>query len=192
MSCPAGSETVIIYTSKAGVKTKFIANDSPVTIECVDKPRTGRFIYTVKSSGYIFGSCTPIGDRGYGLTVAADTYTNETPPPQPPYENCFFTTFKYFIGEEKVGEFLATSDYINTAVLNPDYSKGGKFLVVKNAQGNKIFEAEVKDCDHEVSCGDECPPGHIRCEHKAYPGYCCIPCQGTASKINNLASKVGK
>lgn len=55
---------------------------------------------------------------------------------------------------------------------------------------NRLFNEQPT---FDVVCGDgRCPAGHQECPHKEYPGYCCIPCASTASKIKKLASKVGK
>lgn len=189
MNCEGTKTATVTYLNKFNVKTKFISQ-APITTECSDLPRTGKFIHTVRSSGYISGTCTPIGDRGYSLEIASDSYTNTTPPPQPSYENCFFTTFNFFIGDKKIGAFLGTSDALIASIPNPNYSKGGKYLTIKNAQGVEIFKTEVKECGEVVTCDDDCPPGHIKCQHSKYPGYCCIPCKQTAEKINDLANRI--
>ncbi|MBD2344171.1 hypothetical protein [Anabaena subtropica] len=63
-------------------------------------------------------------------------------------------------------------------------------LEVRNTNGDLIFSASGKcPIPFKVACGN-CPPGQIECKSNKYPGYCCIPCQGTAAKINNLAAKV--
>lgn len=54
---------------------------------------------------------------------------------------------------------------------------------------NKFYPGD-KPPKVEVACDEECPPGHIKCEHPRYPGYCCIPCKTTAEKINNIANKI--
>jgi hypothetical protein len=36
------------------------------------------------------------------------------------------------------------------------------------------------------TCG-KCPPGHTECQHKGYPGYCCVPCADIARKLDNIA-----
>ncbi|MBD2360047.1 hypothetical protein H6G36_02335 [Anabaena minutissima FACHB-250] len=62
-------------------------------------------------------------------------------------------------------------------------------LQVKDAGGTLLFTASGKcPINYKVACSN-CPDGQIECKHNKYPGYCCIPCQSTASKINNLAAK---
>lgn len=67
----------------------------------------------------------------------------------------------------------------------------GGCKITISSQGKKVFE-ETGACPvkFKVSCDDDCPPGDIRCEHPGYPGFCCIPCKGTADKINNLANRI--
>lgn len=63
-------------------------------------------------------------------------------------------------------------------------------LIIKDSVGNQLFTASGKcPITYKVACGN-CPPGQIECKTNKHPGYCCIPCQSTASKINNLAAKV--
>jgi hypothetical protein len=59
-------------------------------------------------------------------------------------------------------------------------SEGG--AVYKSKKGTK--------CSFEIACDENCPPHHVRCETNSYPGYCCMPCESTANKINNLANKI--
>lgn len=55
----------------------------------------------------------------------------------------------------------------------------------------QIYNKRFRTCpNYEVSCGDECPPNHIRCKTTSYPGYCCLPCQPIARQINNLAARI--
>ncbi|MFB2770365.1 hypothetical protein ACE1AT_13900 [Pelatocladus sp. BLCC-F211] len=62
-------------------------------------------------------------------------------------------------------------------------------LTVKNALGNTIFTASGKcPITYRVVCAN-CPDGYQECQTDKYPGYCCIPCKETASKINNLVPK---
>jgi hypothetical protein len=73
----------------------------------------------------------------------------------------------------------------------PPYPDGDCYLRVKY-QGSVIYEVKGEcPLTFDVQCGN-CPAGTIECKSNKYPGYCCIPCQGTASKINNVAAKVGK
>lgn len=58
-------------------------------------------------------------------------------------------------------------------------------------QGSLIFKDSGDcPCTYDVACNGKCKPGEIECVKPGYPGYCCIPCQLTANKINNLANKI--
>jgi hypothetical protein len=63
-------------------------------------------------------------------------------------------------------------------------------LRIYDKNGELIFKDKGSNITFKVKCNDECLPGEIRCTTNKYPGYCCIPCPSTASKINNLAAKV--
>lgn len=64
-------------------------------------------------------------------------------------------------------------------------------ITVTTEKGASYKSSKGKNCNFEVACDEDCPPDHVKCEHPAYPGYCCIPCKSTAEKINNLANKIG-
>lgn len=90
------------------------------------------------------------------------------------------------------GNFSAGNVGIRSANFTPNTGTGWT-IKIEDTLGRKLFEDSKMGNSpptYEVACGDGCPPGYIKCEHPKYPGYCCIPCQGTASKINNLAAKV--
>lgn len=78
---------------------------------------------------------------------------------------------------------------INRAVkCPPPYPDGDCYIRVK-FNNTLLFEARGK-CPSEsnVICGN-CPPGQCEVKTDRYPGYCCVDCKSTASKINNLVSK---
>ncbi|MBD2412212.1 hypothetical protein FACHB389_35910 [Nostoc calcicola FACHB-389] len=56
---------------------------------------------------------------------------------------------------------------------------------IKITGSSNVFTdtVECPNGNYEVSCDDECPLGHIRCECDSYPGYCCIPCSEIRSEI---------
>ncbi|BDA73060.1 hypothetical protein CAL7716_072260 [Calothrix sp. PCC 7716] len=70
--------------------------------------------------------------------------------------------------------------------LDSDFCK----LEVKTFTGETMFKVTGK-CPvvYRVACLN-CPEGEIECTKSSYPGYCCIPCQDTASRIRNLGAKV--
>lgn len=58
-------------------------------------------------------------------------------------------------------------------------------------KGQVIF-TDKGDCPitYSVLCGDECPPGTIKCNKSGYPGYCCLECAPIAAEIKAIASQV--
>ncbi|WP_414579595.1 hypothetical protein [Anabaena sp. CCY 9402-a] len=188
LQCSGASKAKVSYKNENGVDSVFETTNVPITVECEVIPRTGRYIYTVFFTGYFAGSCNA-GNGEYGGEFTADSYTTGTDTPFPTYENCPAFKYEFFIDGTKTSQIKVTPDRSISQRNNPNYSEGGKYLTIKNAQGVQIFKKQVKDCNYKISCGDDCPDGQIKCTHNKYPGYCCIPCQSTASKINNLASK---
>lgn len=79
------------------------------------------------------------------------------------------------------GSILSNLQLIESGLLTEVSVNDGKGTVKRKHPGT---------AEWVVTCDDDCPPGQIKCEHPGYPGFCCIPCQGTASKINNLAAKI--
>ncbi|AFY34875.1 hypothetical protein [Calothrix sp. PCC 7507] len=65
-------------------------------------------------------------------------------------------------------------------------------LIVTDENGNFLFTIPLKETDYQVSCDDDCPPGHHKCKHDKYPGYCCVNCKDRGNKINTLISKIKK
>lgn len=68
-------------------------------------------------------------------------------------------------------------------------------ITISDVNGNRLFQEEKQSNSppkYEVACGDSCPPGHHKCKHDKYPGYCCVSCSDTANKIRNLASRMAR
>jgi hypothetical protein len=65
-------------------------------------------------------------------------------------------------------------------------------ITVKPKGTNKIlFTATGKHAvSYNVVCGDECPPGHIKCDCNEYPGFCCIPCSEIIGGIRSAISAI--
>lgn len=61
---------------------------------------------------------------------------------------------------------------------------------IANSSG-VLFEKTYPQCpSFEVSCDEDCPPGHIRCDSAGYPGYCCIPCAELAQRVNAMTRRL--
>lgn len=76
-----------------------------------------------------------------------------------------------YAGDIRARNIKFTPDSIN--------SINGYKITISNSTGGKLFEEKkfnVPAPTYEVACGENCPPGHVRCESLSYPGYCCMPC----------------
>ncbi|MHC5759739.1 MAG: hypothetical protein ACYTXR_18480, partial [Nostoc sp.] len=72
---------------------------------------------------------------------------------------------------------------------------GGYKIIISTVSGSKLYEdkkAVTSPPIYEVACGENCPKGSHKCTHKAYPGYCCVPCKEVGDKLKNIANKVGR
>lgn len=62
--------------------------------------------------------------------------------------------------------------------------------IIVSHQGQEIFN-DYGDAPGTFSVACQgCPEGTIRCKQPGYPGYCCLPCQPIAQRINNLAARI--
>lgn len=61
-------------------------------------------------------------------------------------------------------------------------------LKIKDKDGNQIYQKLFNsNPDVKVNCNG-CPPNHIKCSCKAYPGYCCISCNEIKGGVASLVS----
>lgn len=68
--------------------------------------------------------------------------------------------------------------------------KGSCRMIVSDESG-EIFNKKFNKCPkYLVACDDDCPEGFIKCSSSTYPGYCCLSCKETASKILALGTKL--
>ena len=65
-------------------------------------------------------------------------------------------------------------------------------LIISDENNQILFKIPVSECDHQVSCDDDCPEGSHKCTHNKYPGYCCVSCKEVGDKLKNIANKVGR
>jgi hypothetical protein len=191
--CVNAQKTTIDYFNKEGERKKFITAQGGVDVECIDSPRTGKYIFTVQDGGYNL-DCSPQHQITYYTnTFIADSYTvSGGISPYPNLTACSWTKLTFFIGDDISTTQNFPSAYQIAQVNNPDYSPGGKALIIKDSLGNQLFKANARDCNFIVNCNDECPEGSHKCTHNKYPGYCCVPCEETGDKLKNIASTVGR
>lgn len=70
-------------------------------------------------------------------------------------------------------------------------------LEIRDGTGTLIFSRETEKKNskcpieiRQITCDDECPPNHIKCECSKPPGYCCIPCGEIVGPLNALANRI--
>lgn len=195
MYCEGAKKAIIHFTDKNGSERKAEINSNlPITTACSDTPRTGKYIFTVSASGYLFPTCNSTGGYEYNSEHIADSYqiigTLDHPYNETHGFSCQFYNIDFYIGFEKVDSASVSNDYTISQANNPNYSSGEKELVIFNNLDSEIYRFKVKDCEHQISCDDNCPDGQMKCSCDKYPGYCCISCSDIVSKIKNLASRL--
>ncbi|MDZ8227529.1 hypothetical protein [Nostoc sp. ChiVER01] len=73
-----------------------------------------------------------------------------------------------------------------------NYAVAECIIRIRNKEGKLLFK-DSGQCPitFTVKCAkDKCPPGYVQCDTPKYPGFCCIPCKETGTKLKNIASTV--
>lgn len=87
----------------------------------------------------------------------------------------------------RVSKLTPTNNFLTSG--NCDCSEECEIKVSKN--GQIIFSDKgVCPVKFDVTCDEDCPEGSHKCTHNKYPGYCCLPCEETGQRINNIANKI--
>ena len=132
--------------------------------------------------------------------------------------NCPHEYLELFIGQASPGQVLTAvatprfnvCDNAHTiAISQMNYSDTGRqwqgsdvgiglknniacSIQIINSEGFIFTRSGECPINYEVSCGDDCPEGSHKCTHNKYPGYCCVPCKETGTRLKNMANKVGR
>lgn len=103
-----------------------------------------------------------------------------------------YPSFVLYADDEIISAKYAGIEVINMSVAFNGNCLGDGYLMEIFDRTGKIFRKFFPGEQPEVQilCGEECPPGHHKCKHNGYPGYCCLPCASIAAKINALANRV--
>ncbi len=186
--CNEGDKPIITYSFK-GKEKRYKPGKAPITIETKEVPIEMPDNYDAQ--GYEIQFYSPNNFRNLNIIVLGHKIV--PPPPESPefgdgitWINCGDKDYQ----PSPIGIDLSTL-VINRTVKCP-VDKQGKVrcsIIVKH-KGNLIFQ-EQGECPlvYSVQCGN-CADGEIECKKPTYPGYCCIPCQDTASRIRNLGDKI--
>jgi hypothetical protein len=102
-----------------------------------------------------------------------------------------FPAFVLWADEDRLSAKYEGVQVTNMTVNFNGNCLGTGYLVEIFDKRGQIFRKFFAGEQPEVTflCDDDCPPGHHKCKHNGYPGYCCIPCKPTAEKLKNLANK---
>ena len=184
--CQNKKTATVAFVKKDGTKGQIKVEPAPVEVECGNGQ--GKYIYDLKTSGFKPNTCIPDGGYQFGGQRIADLYQLGTTTEKFSGVVCSYVSIKWYVGDKVVANDVVSPQYKISKVPNPNT---GNRLIVKDGNGKTVLQEDNVNCElTKVSCDDECPPDHIRCETNRYPGHCCIPCKSTASKIDNLASRI--
>lgn len=155
-------------------RERIISESVPITVECNQgnlqrvTTNTGRVVYCINPRMGSLSRCIALNYQNTLLTDCSDGTDDN---------NWCFDNNEYITS-------IASAEASNS----PKCGVGDQ-LVIKDKNNNTIYTHQ--GClEFKVSCDDECPPDHIRCQITAYPGYCCIPCSTVAARVNALAARL--
>lgn len=95
---------------------------------------------------------------------------------------------KYFVSNSFNSQQLGSLTINSMTPVNPGPEYKEKCFIKISYRGNTLFYKEGDcPCEYDVTCGQECPPGTVKCSSTDYPGYCCLPCEPTKQAIRAIA-----
>ncbi|WP_189524856.1 hypothetical protein [Nostoc sp. 'Peltigera membranacea cyanobiont' 232] len=77
-----------------------------------------------------------------------------------------------------------------TVINNVFVSDGATGLVVKDNNGNTLYNIAVSECNYQIACDGNCPEGTCECHSDSYPGYCCNDCASTSAKLKAIGDEL--
>ncbi|BAZ54180.1 hypothetical protein NIES4103_68650 (plasmid) [Nostoc sp. NIES-4103] len=208
MTCEEGDKPIVKYRFLGDTKDRIYRSKlSPIEVNIKETP---------------INSSSDYKDDGYGLNIFPNTNPNNFSPVRDhkfffipgdlwqgfngsPYQvaimGCTSTSFAKVANcnahpAMAYCNCLVTSAAASYVTTNPNIkcssSRNKRCSIEISYKGIILFQ-DQGNCPvtYSVQCG-KCPDGQHECESKVYPYYCCNSCADTASKIRNLASKVGK
>lgn len=142
-----------------------------------------------------------IQGQSFGLNVAVDNVADIFFNGATIGQASNFSNLTSFTLTAKQGSNILTFNCTNTPVgtTSPTANPAGLYFTVTSGScgisvrdtTGEIYNKQFGICPtYEVVCGDECPPGYLKCKTTSYPGYCCIPCSDVLRRINNLSAKL--
>ena len=214
--CSAGQSPVVNYKFANGGLVAYQCSNSPIDVEITHIPTTfsgGQcpILYNIRisdSGGPSFGFLDlrfwgPIiaariivfSKYSYSFNAVLSTFNAQVLAGGTNYDGPQPLPYWITIGGGQGGSYSARPLSIVSAVpeyqaTDPCGNLPDKDRIEVKYDGVTVFQDTGNaPCTFTVQCED-CPPGTVKCNSSSYPGYCCIPCQSTAQRINNLASRL--
>lgn len=186
--CVGAGKSEVIFTDK-GQEERVVFNQSPIDVSCQALHPCGRFGAWVIDFVTVSGASGQVQISGYETDIQ---YFKTVPNAGCRDGNQYNLFFSCNGAERLVYESFSCTNgapSITNAQFNPASSQPTG-LVVKDSEGNELFQRNVSECTFKVNCDDQCPPEHIKCESDHYPGYCCIPCSEVAGELAGITQQL--
>lgn len=184
--CELGNKPTVKYSFKGGKERSFKTDLAPIEVISKESPVEANDSFN--NDGYHFTVYSTNNFRNFSNFCRAHRFVDKGgTDPMWRWEleiiGCGGTKW------ERTVNVNPSTFVIDSTRKCPGTQKLRCSIIVKH-QGQPIFQ-DQGDCpvSFSVQCGN-CPDGQIECKKAEYPGYCCIPCQGTAQKINNIGNKI--
>lgn len=207
MYCQGKNKAIVTYRFKNNASKKFEANSNQLPINVT----TGLSGNSQRVSASFSGSFDGSVKRSYGFTCEAPVQVPRNQPVEvyllsgrwDDHGSCGsystgYGIIKTFSGEILIGTTaIITGNVVNEQPVECNYAVtlqwryGACEINVFDNNQNNIFN-DKGDCPvtFNVTCDDECPPGHLKLNSPNYPGYCCIPCSEVVGGIKSITAAV--
>lgn len=186
MYCNSG-EKATLYYSFNGNKKQISFSDTPIEV-------------TTGSEGSSTGNYS---SQGYKITYSEDGSSNlvsrivkdyQIVPPPPGFTTDSRILFqscgsdKFDGSEGCVKETLS----VDASQMCPNSQPNSGICTISVKHDGAVIFRDTGNCPitYNVSCGDSCPDGYIKCLKQAYPGYCCVECSPIEGRIDALIAEV--
>lgn len=200
--CSTGEKARVSYTFK-NKKDIYVADVSPVqvTVESLSSELVKYRNSVVVPSGlglaevYLYGfpyitypGCTKdyreilVGQASPGTRLVIQSI------PSVGTENC---PNSYQQNIPAINYYNVVSEWDGTsASIGLKFAGSNCKITIVDAANHTFKDTGLSPVDYTVACGDDCPPGHLKCNSTNYPGYCCISCSSIASRINSINARL--
>ncbi|WP_156818174.1 hypothetical protein [Mastigocladopsis repens] len=193
MACEGANKATINLFKNGSIYKRIVVDSPPVTLECLKSQKECQAVIVAVEVLFSSGRTQVYSDRLWSpisdLIIENNSVIRIKNRGYPSIEGCREEAHRifYFVsdGTIKAAKIISITDASGNSFADSQ-SEG---IRIRNKENTIVFEEMNIPCEgHQISCDDECPPGHIRCETSAYPGYCCIPCNEIKSEIAAMRS----